>query len=274
MKKSMLSILLILLMVLGLTVSALPIWGETLEDSLHDPDMERVKDNPDDTVIVLYRGSLSYALRKSMTMTEFLDSVPNILNTKRYMVISGEGENYQITYKHIMQNDEVWGESAVQGGFIFTEWSGLVDYVLHPETLFDDSVEVQKIYCGDEVPEVCIYYVTDQGDYVLFKTESTAEDSYLFPLEEYIAFATDYLEKKHEATRDENGDLVGIGIAPGELPYDIEQYNVKNLHLNAAISPALPKWVIPTAIVAGVAVLGTAIVWAVASKKKARRASM
>lgn len=274
MKKSMLSILLILLMVLGLTVSALPIWGETLEDSLHDPDMERVKDNPDDTVIVLYRGSLSYALRKSMTMTEFLDSVPNILNTKRYMVISGEGENYQITYKHIMQNDEVWGESAVQGGFIFTEWSGLVDYVLHPETLFDDSVEVQKIYCGDEVPEVCIYYVTDQGDYVLFKTESTAEDSYLFPLEEYIAFATDYLEKKHEATRDENGDLVGIGIAPGELPYDIEQYNVKNLHLNAAISPALPKWVIPTAIVAGVAVLGTAIVWAVASKKKSRRASM
>ena len=122
---------------------------------------------------------------------------------------------------------------------------------------------------------MCIYYVTDQGDYVLFKTESTAEESYLFPLEEYLVFSADYREMNRAQSVDENGDHLVIGNGgSGELPYDIEQYNVKNLDWNGAISPALPKWVIPTAIVAGVAVLGTVIVWAVASKKKARRVSV
>ena len=277
MKKRILSIFLILLTVLGLTVSALPIWGETLEDSLHDPNMERVKDNADDTVIVLYCGSLSYCLEKNMTVYDFLDAVPNILYAKRYMVISGEGEDRQIIYKRIPRtSDEVRYESSGMSDYPRDDWSSLVDYVLQPEALFDDSVVVQEIYCVDEMPQSCqIYYVTDQGDYVLFKTESTAEDSYLFPLEEYLVFSADYREMNRAQSVDENGEpLSGGSGGSGELPYDIEQYNVKNLHLNAAISPALPKWVIPTAIVAGVAVLGTAIVWAVASKKKSRRASM
>lgn len=277
MKKRILPIVLIMMTVLSLLVSTLPVFGETLEDSLHDPDMERVKDHSDDTVIVLYCGSLSYCLEKNMTVYEFLDAVPNILYSKRYMVIFGEGEDRQITYKRILQSsDEVRYESSGMGDYPLDDWSSLVDYVLHPETLFDDSVAVQEIYCVDEAPNACqIYYVTDQGDFVLFKTESTAEASYLFPLAEYLVFSADYREKNRSESVDENGDWVGIGDGgSGELPYDIEQYNVKNLHLTAANSSALPKWVIPASVVAGVAIVGGVIVCAVVSKKKAHRRSV
>lgn len=107
---------------------------------------------------------------------------------------------------------------------IYTEgfWT-VYQYILHPELVFDSSVQVQNVFCfyddlHDSHDGLCIYYITDQGDYILYKMWSGAEEMYLFTAEEFYPLTEALIELRQENLK------YGAGLDMLDSVCDIEQY--------------------------------------------------
>ena len=78
------------------------------------------------------------------------------------------------------------------------------------------KAEIRSVVCLCGEPShngIYIYYVTDQGDFVLFKEYAISEKTYFFPLEEFTAAAAEYQEEKTKNLYDENGnERIGADI--------------------------------------------------------------
>ena len=54
---------------------------------------------------------------------------------------------------------------------------------------------------------IYIYYITEKGDYVLYKEYADSTATYLFPIEEFSAACAKYREEKRKSLVDENGEV-------------------------------------------------------------------
>ena len=63
--------------------------------------------------------------------------------------------------------------------------------VVTPEVIFGPEIEVYNLYCFDNFgmwDPVCIYYVTNKGDYVLIAEFAHTNDIHLFPADVFYQF--------------------------------------------------------------------------------------
>lgn len=206
MKKLLCSILIFMMIVFPLDVFA----AEN-EDSvnLSEEIIHAVRNKSDDTVIRLYAHRYMRKFAERQDIAKLIESVSEV-----YMVIGASGE---ISYKR-----------QVEDGFVeitaspYPDWSEFYEYAISPETVFDSSVEVTNIYCLDGSPSrgsVYICYVTDKGDYVLYKEYLEADKTYLMPLNDFYDFAEAVWAEEVKFIDSEGGS----GYAIDEL-FDLEPY--------------------------------------------------
>lgn len=71
---------------------------------------------------------------------------------------------------------------------------------------------IENIVCLSEEASygaLLIYYVTDIGDYILFKENAESEDTYLFPIADFRSFAAEYYEwLLSQPVADESGNAL------------------------------------------------------------------
>ena len=99
-----------------------------------------------------------------------------------------EGGN---SYKEI-KDGKVLPTSSTE--FRWCEWD---QYVLNPELIFGAEIDVYNIYCfddSDSLDPVCIYYVTNQGDYVLISEFMWTNDVHLFPANVFYQYMSEVYE--------------------------------------------------------------------------------
>ena len=101
-----------------------------------------------------------------------------------------------------------------------SDWSEFYKYAVYPERVFGAFTEVYNVYClnGNASHDgVYIYYVTDKGDYVLYKEFLSSSEQFLFPVEDFYVYAKDVWELRFSP------DGVDGGGMP-ELSEDILNY--------------------------------------------------
>ncbi len=114
---------------------------------------------------------------------------------------------------------------------------------------------------------ILIYYVTDIGDYVLFKETAESDDVYLFPLAAFRSFAAEYYEWLFsKQTVDENGNTKkATEDGPSDIKsvFGIDRYliaNKTNAYRNFPV-------VILSIIIVIIAVILTVALFAIRHKK-------
>lgn len=112
-------------------------------------------------------------------------------------------------------------------------------YALNPSQVFGTFAEVYNVYCFDSTSttgDAAIYYITDKGDYVLYKQNFVSEwddaDAYLFPTEDFRAFSNAVIN--HHSTKD--GELDKYGIVPSEDIYDMSPYLLRDSYFKSLIA--------------------------------------
>jgi hypothetical protein len=208
-------------------------------DSLRLPENERtdMAEAPDDTVIKLYVGIFYDNFAKGQSIEEITSGNSNLTDRLiTYLIISPTEGYTKMKQYYNGTVSRIRGDTNV----FIPEWAAFSNYATTPELVFDSSVQVNATYCLDASSShhgVCIYYVTNQGDYVLYKqylTDDCAE--YLFPSTNFYEFC--------EAIDNElrkNSDLTGG--APIEELYDLTPYKFEPRQENAS-NASLWLWIV------------------------------
>ena len=160
-----------------------------------DPnEVEIFKQSDSDRVIKLYGLSFMHLFAEGADIESFkvheeLNMVISPFNGIRYMRMrNGNLEHVTISV---------------------SDWSEFYKYAVYPERVFGAFTEVYNVYClnGDASHDgVYIYYVTDKGDYVLYKEFLSSNEQFLFPVEDFYVYAKDVWELRlSQADRDGGG---------------------------------------------------------------------
>ena len=197
------------------------------EDSVNISEQMRLalQDHPDDIIIKWYGCAFMHYFAEGKPVSEMLnDKTLNGDESAIYMIFSSETD--QVIYKRYTQN----GVYRIDRNFVrCAEWDRLYPYIEDPSKVLGKSITVTNIYClngEDSLDGVYIYYVTDQGDYVLYKEYLLADDMYLFPAEDFYAFAKVVYEERISSSRGPNGEpLYGGGKSIKEI-YNMKPYKV------------------------------------------------
>lgn len=181
------------------------------EDSvmLNSSEKELVQNTSKDTIVKLYSGSFMKGFSLQQSMDDIIKD-KNIL----YMIISGKDN---IIYKNYSKGEII----EVNPSMLISDWKEFYLYAVSPNLVFESSVEIYNIYCLNGEPShdgVYICYSTNKGDYVLYKEYLASESEYLFPLEDFYAFAKTVYEDRllHK-------DSDGGGTPIDEL-FDLNKY--------------------------------------------------
>ena len=111
-------------------------------------------------------------------------------------------------------NCEVWNGTSEAIDF-FMQNVNRGSEILRSRSVF---ARVQEVYCFESIyhnTPIYIYYVTDKGDYLLFKFYSAAEETYLVPVEEFREEMRAYFSS-HGGGVDSNGVPVNGGMIPSQ----------------------------------------------------------
>jgi len=222
MKKIILYLFIFILMFQFLSISTI---AADREDSVNISEQTRLdmQDHPDDIVVKLYGGMFMHLFAQEADISEMLDQRTMYDECASYMVIPATSESvkYKRYHKGEVTRIEFFSTPA--------EWDKMYPYVEDPSKVLGESTTVTNIYCLDGDPShdgVYIYYVTDKGDYVLYKEYLVADDMYLFPVEEFYAFAKVVHEERVSSSRGPNGEyLYGDGKSIEDI-FDVGPYKV------------------------------------------------
>ena len=198
-----------LLILLSCTVVAS---GAVDYDSVNIPpdEFSSVQESKKDIVVKLYNSSYMKGFSQGKSVEEMISTSLQTV----YMVIEQPFKN-NITYKAYYKDGKLYDLAFP------TDWSEFYIYAISTDLVFDSSIKVNKVYCLDGEPShngVYIYYETNKGDYVLFKEYLTAEDTYLFPIEDFRDFAKAVCEE-NERNKGADGGEKNIN----EI-YDLDSY--------------------------------------------------
>lgn len=190
----------------------LPVFAHSTDSLYIETDeISRLNVNEKDTIIKLFCGSFMKSFSLKNNIADIV-SDDNVL----YMVIKDSKE-----IKYYKDRD---GEfNRIIYGFI-PDWSEFYEYAFSPNTVFDSDVNVEQVYClsGEASHDgVYIYYVTNKGEYVLFKEYLAADEMYLFPIEDFYLFSAAVYENRVLFK-----DADGGGAALHEL-FELDAYLVE-----------------------------------------------
>lgn len=210
MKRFFIYITTVMLLIMCLPLS---ICAEGNYDSINIDPQERqtVQTSDDDTVIKLYSGIFIKVFSEKKEINTII-SGQNILE-EIYMLKTDD----VIKYKHFYNDTLV----EITQTHHLSGWNQFSTYAISPDNVFDSSVTVNNIYClsGESSHDgVYIYYVTDKGDYVLYKEYLSSDKEYLFPINDFYDFAKIVYDD-----RVQNKDMEGSGTPIEEL-LDLKTY--------------------------------------------------
>ncbi len=190
--------------------------AEEIYDSLQlSPQELELVCNEGETVVKLYSSGFMDAFSEKQTIETILSKDSEFHEI--YMVYSENSLQFKHFYKGTL--------ATITQTIYLPEWANFVSFACSPEKIFDSSVHVQRVYCLDGEHShdgVYIYYVTDQGDYILYKEYLSAEKEYLFPLADFHEFAKLEWEDRIKHAYEDGG-----GTPIEELMMEIQSPNVQ-----------------------------------------------
>ena len=210
------------------------------------------------TVLKIYRGSPVYrfALKNSVVeATNESDFIHYLFVYYKDCDIDGDIES---TARYHFYNERL---EVVAYTYNCCDWIEFGKYAISPELVFDSTINVEQVYCMEWAAsngDICIYYVTDAGDYVLFKEHHTDDETYLFPIDEFYEFA----EILNNERMDYSFEDDGIFAIDNEL-FDAEQYLFEPKQENESFT-----WIIITSVSATVIIVGITTVVFIKRKNK------
>ena len=178
-------------------------------DSIHLESEERslLNASPEDTVVKVYSNDI---IRNFESRKDIADILAD--SEIMYMIVKDSGYiSYYNFYKG--QLTELRKETGVP------DWSEFYTYAVFPSLVFESTIKVEQVYSMDSMSlwdEVAIYYVTDCGDYILYKEYVTAPETYLFPLDDFYLYAESVVLSK--------GDGYSDGGVSNDESFDLESY--------------------------------------------------
>lgn len=257
--------LLMLLMISSLCISTISVYAASAEtpllpsenlDSIKLTEKEKndLQIKSSDTAIRMYNSMYTPFFAEGMSIDEILthNSMSYI-----YMIKSITGK---IRYMHYWRDGNTY---KITNG-IPIDWSDFYRYAVTPHLVLDSTIQVKAVYClhGEaNYDGAYIYYVTNQGDYILYREYASADAQYLIPVQELYGIA-----KKVVDSNKETGDELLYGGSPviTEL-CDLSAYQVPFQTEEATSFP----WGWVAAGAAGVLMIGgTAIALLYKKKKK------
>ncbi|MBQ7358264.1 MAG: hypothetical protein IJW65_05980 [Clostridia bacterium] len=208
-------------------------------DSLNIPksELKRIQnDYPDEAVVRIVSGDVLYAFDQE---SEASDAWNKPVSKQMY---------HYTWYMLVPEDESFRGALAKSDGYMSETDDRIGDelflYAIHPEKVFDKDVKVKNTYCFlegdfgfDNAP--FIYYVTSDGDYVLYRSNSD-DVTCLFTEEQFREFVHALLiedglydriaERSSEAMDPDNwlmgpgsGNMVFIHMTSEEV-YDVSPY--------------------------------------------------
>lgn len=205
-------IMIFVLSVMLTYVKPISIFTNVNYDSIHieNEEASQFKQKEDDVVIKLYGGGFMHSFAERKKIADILtDELCN------YLVISES----EIIYKTYRNNEVVTIFPTTDS----SDWREFYKYAISPNRVFDESVKIYNVYCLNGAPSydgAYIYYVTSEGDFVLYKEFLTDEEEYLFPIDVFYQFA-----EKVQADKMLYEDYDGVGTASDEL-FDLASYKL------------------------------------------------
>ncbi len=182
-------VLCFMLMLFAMPLSMVANCEEGINDSFNIPpaEVEPFKFKDDDMVVKYYSGAAVYEFAAGKTIDEIVKS--DAL-TPVYIVVS-DG-NLDCRYKDSEGGIVTLPISCLARSY----YSKMCVYIQNHTEFFDGDVKVEKTYIFSEMWGFSVYFVTDKGDFVMYKPTLTAEEIYLMPEKVYRTCAermTEYL---------------------------------------------------------------------------------
>ncbi len=191
--KKALAYMMTLFLLLG--ACTFPAAAEEKFDSLNIPKDElqlletELEKEPENTVVKLYRTSPMRMFSQKSSIEAILGPDQEVYEV--YLIKTIDNTKFMQMYEGKMARIS----SMVTALEI---WVDFVEYALEPSKVFDETVKVLNIYClmGTAVNDGgYIYYVTDKGDYVLYKSNMTLEIEPLMPVADFYEIAQKVCEE-------------------------------------------------------------------------------
>ncbi len=211
----------ILIAVLTICSCSVSVSAEEIYDSLKISEDEIKALSLDEGQLVLaklYCGSFMKEFGEKASVD--ILTADNNVQDEVYMIKSGT----DIYYYHIYDG-KPYGISISK-----TEsWDDFCNYALKTDEVFDSSITVKNVYCfnGEQSCDgVYIYYVTDKGDYVLYKEYLIAEKQYLFPVSDFYDFAEKVHAERLKNAYSDSGAYAYSGGISVETLYDLKPYEL------------------------------------------------
>lgn len=202
-----------LMICLSLSIYSVSIVAMETEDSIRisSDEMQVVQNTSQDIIVKLYGGYFMDDFNEEKRIGDIINNDDlHIL----YMIIGRRGH---ISYKHNYHGEIV----KISSSMLRSDWTDFHQYAISTGMVFDNSFEVNQVYCLNGEPShdgVYIYYSTNKGDYVLFKEYLDSDEEYLFPLEDFYRFAKVVYEDRYLNRYKDGG-----GRPVNEL-FDMNQY--------------------------------------------------
>ena len=226
-------------------------------DSLHLTSEEKtlLEVSSDDVVVKIFAGFFMESFSRQEDILSILEK-----SKTWYLVERNNDDEMALSMYRRKDNGELGRFSYATSG-----WSNFYTYAVSPNKVFDSSVKVNSVYCLDIEPspeDVCIYYDTDQGDYVLYRQNLFGDETYLFPISVFYE-VQEVLYNDLRAIPELN---VGTNPPLKEL-YDADRYLFRDGHLFNPKSNAF-HWVVMGLIIVPLAAGG--VLWFLFHRRKAK----
>ena len=183
--------------------------------SVSDTEKQAVQFMPIDHVVKLYSTSFTDKFAQGKSIVDVVNDESVFII---YMVAGDKGP---LAYRKLLDDGRALSLDLT---IILDGWKTLYPYIVAPEKILGDEITVQQVYCihGDaNYDGACIYYATDEGDYVLYKGWSGAEEAYLIDMDTfYLITEAVHIEKEHTSM----GSAVGT-VGLGDV-WDLEPYKI------------------------------------------------
>lgn len=183
------------------------------DDSFNiDPDyLDLAQSSPNDEVIKVLCGNRLYKFALDAEIKEVWENSDKDAFAVDYYIVASEQN--QLSIKSFLKDSE--DRIDIYDGFEFF-CDDIFIYAFYPERVFNNKTEVINTYCFVEAAPngwngyaYYIYFVTNKGDFVLYKVGHDGE-VYLLPLRKFVKMVDALAEehKLHERLEEEGEEIL------------------------------------------------------------------
>ncbi len=155
----------------------------------------QVRNSDTDSVIRLYNGFYMSGFAQRATLADLLSD--NYVLGEEYVIVSKNHPQNDVSIKAIRDGNAErisLSESAREAYFFQFNAVTNADKIFSNSQITQNTgeTEVHEIYClngSSSHNGIYIYFVTDKGDYIFFKTHYSSSKEYLLPLNDFYQLA-------------------------------------------------------------------------------------